>query len=91
MWIQRLGPDYAVWDRAARIEYLRASRDPVRVRFVITEEEEAQIRASTRDGSPHFRDWEVEVCDRRPDPVARVTKTLYFRWKKADPKTGQPA
>lgn len=77
--IERLGPGYVVWDRAAQVEFLRPGRGTVRATIRITDAEVDAIRAATEDGSKHLPEWIVDIVDEEGEVVTRVTKTLYVR------------
>jgi acyl-coenzyme A thioesterase PaaI-like protein len=79
---QAMGPDYAVWDKAATIDFLKPGRGRVSARFELPEDRLAQIRAEvTRDGKSHPR-FEAAVRDQEGDTVARVGKVLSVRPKR---------
>ena len=44
MLMRRLGPDYVVWDKAARIEFLRPGRGTVSAVFELSDQQVADIR-----------------------------------------------
>jgi len=46
MLIRRLAPDFIVWDKAARIEFLKPGRETLHARFVINAAELAGIRTA---------------------------------------------
>jgi acyl-coenzyme A thioesterase PaaI-like protein len=76
-----LGRDYIVWDKAARIDFLKPGRGHVRALFHIPKTEIARIKAladTERKVEPEF---EVDVIDDNDVVVARVHKTLYVRKK----------
>jgi len=79
--MRRLGPDYAVWDREARIEFLRPGRGEVRAAIRLSEEDIESIRCQSADGSPCRREFTVEICDPEGQQVARVHKTLHVRYQ----------
>lgn len=79
MLAQNLGPAYTVWDRAARIDFLRPGRGRVTASFELTRERLADIRAATAGGEKHHPVWPVEVRDEAGELVARVHKTLYVK------------
>lgn len=81
---ERLGWDYVVWNKAARIEFLRPGRGTVRAVFRLDADEVQAIRRrADADGSiePEMR---VEVVDEHGEVVARVVQTLYVRAKGGD-------
>lgn len=79
MLAQNLGPAYTVWDRSARIDFLRPGRGRVMTRFELTTEALADIRAATATGKRHLPVWPVEVRGEAGETVARVEKTLYVK------------
>jgi acyl-coenzyme A thioesterase PaaI-like protein len=79
MAVRNLGPDYTVFDKGASIRFRRPGRGTVRVRFVLTEERLAAIRAAVdRDGRTD-QTFTVDVRDRMGVVVAVVEKTLQVR------------
>jgi len=78
----RLGRDYIIWDKAARIDFLTPGRGPVRARFHIPEADIAHIRRLADQGPKVEPEFTVEVMDEAGQVVARVHKTLYVRRKK---------
>jgi len=82
MLIHNLGKDYFVSHQAGEIEYLKATREKVRARFVIDEATIADIRAHTAGGEKYLPQMSVEVKDAGGDIVARVQHTLYIRKRK---------
>ena len=79
MVIQAMGPGYAVWDKAATIDFIKPGRGRVTARFELLEERLAQIRAEVaQNGKSHPR-FEVTVRDQEGDIVARVGKVLSVR------------
>ena len=81
--MERLGPSYLVWDKAARIDFVRPGTGLVRARFTIPEDAFAQIQNATAEGNKHHPVFETEVLDEAGEVVARVEKTLYVRRKKS--------
>jgi acyl-coenzyme A thioesterase PaaI-like protein len=79
--IQRLGPDYVVWDKEATIDFRKPGTSTVRARIRITDEEVAAIREAVADGSKHLPQWTLNILDEGDETVATVLKTLYVRLK----------
>lgn len=77
-----LGGDYLIWDKSARIDFLRPGRGTVRAVFEWDEAQLAQIRAQTAGGAKYEPERVVEIRDAQDELVARVHKTLYVRRKK---------
>ncbi len=76
-----LGPEYIVWDRAARIEFIKPGRGRLHAEFHLTDMDLEAIYAHTVDGSKYLPEFTVEILDAGEEPVARVEKTLYVRRK----------
>ena len=83
MLMQLLGRDYVIWDKAAEIEFVKASKRRVKSVIAISDEDIQAIRRNTADGAKHFPVFQVDIRDETDDVVARVHKTLYVRKKQA--------
>ncbi|HYG70237.1 MAG TPA: DUF4442 domain-containing protein [Anaeromyxobacteraceae bacterium] len=91
MLMQRLGSDWIVWDKAARIDFLRPGRGRVRVTFELPDERVAAIRDDTTRAGKALPEFELLVTDENGEPIARVHKTLHVRPKAAArPAQGRP-
>lgn len=82
MLMQKLGPQYVVWDQAAKIDFLQPGRRRLVVDFHLTESEIDGIRARTEGGEKYVFDKEVLIRDTDGALIARVIKTLYVRRRK---------
>ncbi len=85
--MQQLGPDYLVWDQAARIEFLKPGRGEVRAAIRLPRERTEQIRAEAADGAPCRPEFEIQIEDSDGTAIARVHKTLYVRRKNPKGRT----
>lgn len=82
MLINRLGPDYIVWDREATIRFRRPGRSTLHARFVVGDDELAAIRAAVpAPGDRTDRRYTVELVDADGEVHATVEKVLYIRRK----------
>ncbi len=79
MLIKILGPDYVVWDRAATIRFKKPGRGTLYARFVISEEEIAEIRRLLETVPSIDRVYRVELTDAEGVVHAEVDKTVYIR------------
>jgi acyl-coenzyme A thioesterase PaaI-like protein len=80
--MQKLGPEYIVWDQAASIEFVAPGRGTVRAHFRLSPEEIERVRREA-DAGAHLRPvYPVEVLGDDGTLVARVIKTLYVRRKR---------
>lgn len=77
--MQRLGPDYTVWDRSATIDFVKPGRGTVHATVRIEEAEVEEIRRATASGTPAHPEWTIEIVDEAGDVVAVVGKVLYVR------------
>ncbi len=77
--VQKLGPDYVVWDKSAAIEFVRPGHGTVQSTIRVSDAELDQIREATADGSKHHPEWTLEIVGEDGVVVALVRKTLYVR------------
>ncbi len=82
MLINLLGSDYMVWDKSASIEFKKPGKTEMIANFSVSDEKLEQIIENTKDGSPYFTEFCVEVLDTDNEVVASVDKTIYVRKKK---------
>jgi len=80
--MQRLGPDYIVWDKAASIQFLSPGKGTVTCSVGITDEAVERIKQATDDGAVHLPEFTLEVKDADSSVVASIHKQLYVRKKK---------
>jgi len=76
-----LGRDYRVWDTAAGIEFIRASKKQVSAVIKLSDEDLEQIRRHTAAGEKYFADFDIDITDAAGSLVAKVHKTIYVRRK----------
>lgn len=81
MLIKLLGKEYTVWDKSAKIEFLKASKDRVFANFVISPQQVAEIKALAEDGRRVLYDLGVDVVDKTGVMIAKGIKTLYIKKK----------
>lgn len=81
LFINLLGREYIVWDKAATIYFKKPGKSTLTARFVISDEELASIRETLADERKLEKTYVVELVDREGDVVAVVEKLLYFRRK----------
>ena len=80
--MQRLGPDYVVWDIEANIRFRKPGVGTVSAAIRISDAEVEAIRVATANGDKHLPQWTLEVLDEQGEAVATVLKTLYVRRKR---------
>lgn len=81
MLINILGRDYIVWDKGAKIDFIKPGRRTVQVRFEMTESEIEDIRTRADKMGKYIFDKQVNIIDEKGVLVATVIKTLYVRRK----------
>jgi len=77
--IPLLGRGYAIWDRAAAIDFVKPGRGTVRAVFDWSQPQLDEIRERTAGGAKFEPQRTVEILDAAGEVVARVHKTLYVR------------
>ena len=81
MLINNLGSDYIVWDKAAKIDFIKPGRGTVRAAFTLTKGDIGHIKSTADKQGKYVFDKNVEVLDEAGEVVALVVKTLYVRNK----------
>lgn len=81
MLIRNLGSDVEVWDKSARIRFLRPGRGTLHARFVLEDEEIRTIREALRARPKVDRTYHVEVVSDDGTPHAEVEKVIHVRQK----------
>jgi acyl-coenzyme A thioesterase PaaI-like protein len=82
MLIKNLGPEYAVWDKSARIEFKKPGRNELHACFILTSEELSAIRNETESSRATERTYHIEITDREGNVCASVQKTIFIRRRK---------
>jgi acyl-coenzyme A thioesterase PaaI-like protein len=81
MLMKLLGPGYVVWDRAAKIEFLRPGRATLHATFRVDPAVDEEIRAALAHERSVDRVFHVQLADGEGNVCARVEKTIYVRRK----------
>lgn len=79
MLIERLGPGYEVWDKAASIRFRRPGRTALHATFRVTDDEVARIRTLLEERSSVDREYRVELVDDEGVIHAVVEKVVHVR------------
>lgn len=80
--MNNLGRDYIVWDKSAKIDFIKPGKGTVSATFTLTREMIDEVRQATAGGDKYLPEWPVDVVDEQGDVVARVHKQLYIRKKR---------
>ncbi len=91
MLIQRLGPGYVIWDKAARIEFKKPGRSTLHARFLLGDEEIAQIGSALERQRSVDRTYTVDLVDEEGTVCATVEKVIYLRRRQASSGGGDSA
>ena len=81
MLIKILGPEYIVWDKAARIRFRKPGKDTLFADFKLTGEEIAEIKRLAENERSIDRIYNVELKDKSGVVHARIEKTIYISKK----------
>jgi acyl-coenzyme A thioesterase PaaI-like protein len=79
MLIKMLGPQYAVWDKAAAIRFRRPGREPLFATFRVSADDIAVIRAAVADGGKTEKEFSVDLLNGSGDVHASFTKLVSIR------------
>ena len=81
MLIKILGPDYIVWDKAAKIHFKRPGKETLFANFHLSAEEVAEIRRLADIQKSVDRIYNLELVDGQGKVCALIEKTLYIAKK----------
>lgn len=80
-----LGRDYFIWDKAADIEFLKATKNKVTCVISISDNDIEEIKQGTQGGDKYFPTFTLEIKDEMGEVIVRVNKTLYVKRKPLKP------
>lgn len=81
-----LGKEYIVWDKAAKIDFVKPGRTKVSAEFYIPDERVEQIKKEVDEKGKALPEFIALVKDESGDVVARVHKYIYVKKKDAGKK-----
>jgi hypothetical protein len=79
--IERLGPNYIVWDKAACINFKKPGQGKVKAVFEITDEKITAIKEELLHKEKIYPVFTVNVLNEKQEIVSIVEKTLYVKRK----------
>ena len=79
--MQLLGKDYTVWDKAASIEFIKASKKKVSAVIQITDEIIEEIKQKTEGGNKYLPTFTIEIRDEDGELIAKAEKVIYIKKK----------
>ena len=81
MLMQLLGKEYIVWDQAAEVRYLKATREPITAEIEISAVQLDEILMRTAHGNKFLPQFTIPIYAQNGELIAEVQKTLYVRRK----------
>lgn len=81
MLMRALGPEFIVWDKAARIEFLRPGRSTLYAAFRLDAAVVAEVASAARADGPLTRDFRIELVDGAGEVCCACVKTIYVRYR----------
>ncbi len=81
MFLNNLGNDYIVWDKGARIDFIKPGKSTVYAKFIITPEILKTVQEKTAAGEKYIFDLPVNIESESQELIAQVIKTLYVKKK----------
>lgn len=81
MFIENLGKEYSVWDKSARIDYLKPGKTDLIATFTLTEEELEKVRSEVALNGKTEWTKIIEVKDAHDQVIAKVEKKISIKKK----------
>lgn len=81
MLIKILGRDYIVWDRSAKIRFMRPGKETLYADFLVTQEDIEEIRNQLAEEKSIDKIYQVKLKNRVGEVHATIEKTLYISRK----------
>ena len=81
MLIKNLGPDYIVWDKAAKIRFRKPGKGTLFAEFNLSGAEIAEIKRLAETERSIDRVYDLELKDKAGVVHAEIEKTIYIRKK----------
>ncbi len=82
MLIHILGPEYVVWDKAAKIRFKKPGKDTLYVDFHLSPEEIGEIKQLAENERSVDRVYNLQLKDKNGVPHAFIEKTIYISKRK---------
>ena len=84
MLIKILGPDYIVWDKAAKIRFRKPGKETLFTEFHLSGDEITEIKRLTETETSIDRVYNLELRDKNGVVHAEIEKTIYIRKKRRE-------
>jgi len=82
MLIHILGPEYVVWDKAAKIRFKKPGKETLYVDFHLSAEEIGEIKRLAETERSVDRIYNLQLKDKNGVPHAFIEKTIYISKRK---------
>jgi acyl-coenzyme A thioesterase PaaI-like protein len=79
--MQLLGKEYIVWDKAASIKFIKASKKDVSAVIRISDEIIEEIKQKTENGQKYLPTFSIEIRDEYNELIATAEKVIYVKKK----------
>lgn len=79
--LNNLGSEYIVWDKGAKIDFVKPGKTHLVAEFRIDDALLNQVREKTAGGDKYIFDLPVTVRDLDGQTIAEIAKTMYVRKK----------
>lgn len=77
--MRNLGENFMVWDKSAKIEFLKPGTGKVTANFHIPKEEITEIQNILKTQKKTVRTYQTQVLNEKQEIIAQVIKELYIR------------
>lgn len=82
MLIKILGPEYTIWDKAAKIRFRKPGKNTLYADFQLSVDETEEIKRLAENAKSVDRIYNVELKDKNGVVHAQIEKTLYVAKKR---------
>lgn len=79
-----LGPEYIVWDKAAKIRFKKPGKDTLYAEFHLSDDEIEEIRHRAENEKSLDREYFLELKDKDGVAHAFIEKTIYISKKRSE-------
>tara|TARA_Y100000588_G_C14208922_1_gene905852 strand:+ start:911 stop:1360 length:450 start_codon:yes stop_codon:yes gene_type:complete len=77
--IHFLGKGFHVWDKSAKIRYVKPGRGTVYAHFKVTQDRLKQLKDDVIQNGIHEEQFMIQVLNESSEVVAEITKTIHIR------------
>lgn len=81
--MQRLGKGYWIWDKAAEINFIKATDKRITAKITLDKAQVKEVIDKTASGKKYLPTFVIPVYDDQKNLIATVKKTLYIKKNEA--------